>query len=213
MLLYELFSGTGSIGRPWREAGHTVVAFDIDPRFNPEMLGDVMQVDYKSLPVPDVVWASPPCIMYSVARSTGQPTDLNEADVLVAKTLEMIQYWQGRNPDLKFFMENPDSGKLKHRPIVKDLPFVVLDYCMYNGPGYRKRTRIWTNTSFVPRPLCDLSCSAPKHGKTHWYSAQKGGQRHRDGSYSSGFTTDQLHALPRDLCDDLLSFCERDPRE
>jgi hypothetical protein len=79
------------------------------------------------------------------------------------------------------------------------LPFFVLDYCMYGSP-YRKRTRFWTNTSFVPKPLCCLTCDAPKHGNAHWRSAQRGGQRHKDGSLSPGFTVDELHALPPDLC-------------
>ncbi len=200
MKLLELFSGTGSVGKPFRENGWEVVSVDLDGRYDPEIQTDILTWDYSQVPVPDVVWSSPPCILYSRARTRAQVTDLAQADTLVAKTLEIISYFSKLNPKMKWFMENPDTGKLKNRPIVKDLPFVVLDYCCYGAP-YRKRTRIWTNTSFVPNPLCDFSCSAPKHGNSHWFAAQRGGLRHRDGSLSRGFSLDQLHALPRELCD------------
>ncbi len=201
MKLLELFSGTGSVGLQFRENGWDVTSVDLDSRYSPEINEDIMTWDYKTIQTPDVIWSSPPCTEYSRARSRGQPADLAQADTLVARTLEIIQYFTGLNPNLKYFMENPDSGKLKGRPLVKDLPFVIVDYCKYNGLGYRKRTRLWTNTNFVPRPLCKFDCNAPKHGNAHWFSAQRGGQRHRDGSLSPGFTLDQLHALPVELCD------------
>ena len=61
MFLLELFSGTGSVGRPWREAGHRVFSVDTDHRQAPEYCGDIMTWDYKSLEIPDAVWASVPC--------------------------------------------------------------------------------------------------------------------------------------------------------
>ncbi len=86
MLLSEIYSGTGSIGRPWREAGHTVVSFDIDSRFSPEICGDILQVDYKSLPIPDVIWSSPPCEQYSTTRTVAKtPRNFALADSLAAK--------------------------------------------------------------------------------------------------------------------------------
>ncbi len=200
MKLLELFSGTGSVGRPFRAAGWDVIAVDLDGRYNPEVQTDILEWDYTQCPVPDVIWASPPCVQYSCARTRAKVTDLAGADVLVAKTLEIIRFFMGRNPDLKYYLENPNTGKMKDRPIVENLPFVVLDYCMYGAP-YRKRTRIWTNANFVPRPLCDMTCSEPKHGNAHWFAAQRGGLRHRDGALSKGFSLDTLHALPSQLCD------------
>ena len=204
--LLELFSGTGSVGRPFRRAGWDVISVDLDSRYNPEVVCDIMDWDYSQCPTPDVIWASPPCVLYSCARTRAQTCDLAQADALVARTLEIIRYFTGLNPDLKWFMENPDTGKMKGRPLVQELPFVVLDYCMYGAP-YRKRTRIWTNTRFVPRPLCDMTCSAPKHGNAHWFAAQRGGLRHRDGALSKGFSLDELHALPPQLCDEIFAGC------
>ena len=62
MKLLELFSGTGSVGEPFRANGHEVIAVDIDGRFECEIQDDIIQLDYINLPfIPDVIWASPPC--------------------------------------------------------------------------------------------------------------------------------------------------------
>ena len=137
---------------------------------------------------------------------TGSTPDLARADALVAKTLEIIAHFTRLNPGLLWFMENP-LGKLRARDIVQGLPLHLLDYCSY-GAVYRKRTCLWTNNErFRPRPLCRLDCSAPKHGDGHWFSAQRGGYRHKDNSISAGFSVDQLHALPAELCVAIFSSC------
>ena len=62
------------------------------------------------------------------------------------------------NPEL-WFMENPNTGNLKNREYMKDLPCYVVDYCMYSDWGYRKRTRIWTNKQGWTPLKCDGSGS------------------------------------------------------
>ena len=69
MRLLNLFSGTDSVAKPWKENGHDCISVDIDPRFNPEICDDILQIDYATLPIPDVIWASPPCDQYSRART------------------------------------------------------------------------------------------------------------------------------------------------
>ncbi len=86
MKLLELFSGTGSVGRPFRENGWDVVSVDRDDRYNPEINADILNWDYTKETTPDVIWSSPPCALYSCARSTGVPADLAQADILVSKT-------------------------------------------------------------------------------------------------------------------------------
>eukprot|EP00969_Alexandrium_andersonii_P107101 4723936-Alexandrium_andersonii.AAC.1 len=61
-----LCSGTGSIGRPFREAGWAVVDVDRDPRFGAEVVTDILTWGYRAAFPPgersfDVVWASPDC--------------------------------------------------------------------------------------------------------------------------------------------------------
>ena len=82
----------------------------------------------------DVVWASPPCVQYSCARTRGPPRDLEGADRLVAKALEIIDHF-----GLTWWrVENPATGLLKTRPVAQPLrvPYVV-SYCTY-GFRYQK---------------------------------------------------------------------------
>jgi site-specific DNA-cytosine methylase len=93
MRLLELFSGTGSIGVAFEKRGFEVISVDIDPKSNPTFCCDILEFDYRQFPPGhfDVVWASPPCTMYSRARTTAKtPRDLLGADRLVAKTREII---------------------------------------------------------------------------------------------------------------------------
>ena len=120
MKLLELFSGTGSVGRPWRENNHEVISVDIDPRYQPEICEDILQLSYCKLPIVDIVWASPPCDQYSRARTRGGPRNLVLADSLVSKTIEIIKYFQTLNPDLIWFIENGGSTLLWGREAAKD---------------------------------------------------------------------------------------------
>ena len=131
-----------------------------------------------------VVWASPPCEHYSIARSAAKtPRDLEYYDSLVAKTLEIIDW---ANPSY-FFIENPATGLLKTRRVLQGMPWVDVDYCMYGAP-YRKRTRLWGRLppQWVPRRLCRQDCHACCGAKRHPTSAQK----------MSGWSLNQLHRIP-----------------
>ena len=163
----ELFSGTRSIGKVCDQLGWSSVSVDL---LEADHQVDIMQFDYKQYPKDafDIIWASPPCTEYSNLQSCwlgrmkkdGQiytkeimENNMNEADKLVLKTLEIIDYF-----DCEYwFMENPQTGKLKNREIMKDIPFYDVDYCMYSDWGYQKRTRIWTNKKDFNNKLCDKS--------------------------------------------------------
>ena len=128
-----------------------------------------MDFDYKQYPKDtfDIIWASPPCTNYSrlqcawIGRMRNgkifTKEDIEnlmiEADKIIIKTLEIIDYF-----DCEYwFMENPQTGRLKDRDIMKDIPFYDVDYCMYSDWGYQKRTRIWTNKPDFNNKLCDKS--------------------------------------------------------
>jgi len=214
MKLLELFSGTGSVGRPWRENNHEVISVDIDPRYQPEICEDILQLSYCKLPIVDIVWASPPCDQYSRARTRGGPRNLVLADSLVSKTIEIIKYFQTLNPDLIWFIENGDSTMLWTREVAKDLTnYVTLDYCCYDGPGYRKRTRIAHSDNIVwkPRSPCDpKSCQQCIDGK-HIKTAQRGKQSDPKQSRDNDTCTlDQLHGLPRQLTQEIYTICNRE---
>mgnify|MGYP003631005079 FL=1 len=170
MRVLELFSGTKSIGKVCDKLGWSSVSVDL--LLEADHKCDIMDFDYKQYPKDyfDIVWGSPPCTAYSNLQSCWlgrkkkdgriytkeiMETDMNEADKLVSKTLEIFQYF-----DCKYwFMENPQTGKLKTREIMKDIPFYDVSYCMYSDWGYEKRTRIWTNKKDWENKICDKSGS------------------------------------------------------
>ena len=70
MRLLELFAGTGSIGKVFRAGGVQVTSLDITG--DPDIKESILTWDYKSFPPGtfQVIWASPPCTMFSRARTT-----------------------------------------------------------------------------------------------------------------------------------------------
>ena len=201
MRVLNLCSGTGSVSRPFVENGWEVIEVDIDPRYGPTHVVDLNDWDcpYET-GFFDVIWASPDCTQYSRARTTAkEPRNLEKADRLVKRCLELIFRLQPR----VWFLENPDSGLLKTRDFMKDIPFVRVDYCMY-GALYRKRTRIWTNADWTPK-LCDRSHLM---GNRHPKTAQRGGR----GTWNvhDKCDLDELHALPAKLCEDIFA-CSAHP--
>jgi hypothetical protein len=205
MKLLELFSGTGSVGFKWREH-HEVISVDIDGKFGPEIVTDILKWDHTLLDFrPDFIWASVPCEQYSIARTTAKtPRNLELADALVNKTLEIIKYFKNINPDLIWFIENPDSSLLWKR--FDFYQHVRLDYCQY-GAYYRKRTRIATNSKWIPRNLCNSkTCVRCVDGK-HMQSAQRGPSKvGLVRMINDTCSLNKLHALPLELTDEILRW-------
>lgn len=161
MNVLELFSGTGSIGKCCKELGWDVVSLDIDERA--DIVTDILKWDYSVYPKDyfSLIWSSPPCDEYSCLNNARPEKicDIESADKLVLKTLEIIDYFK---PCI-YFIENPQTGQLKNRPFMKDIPYIDVDYCMFNWYS-RKRTRIWTNKKLESR-LCDKTCGIIKDNK------------------------------------------------
>ena len=164
----ELFSGTGSVGKCCEMLGWEVVSVDLLLPADHKV--DIMDFDYKQYDKDefDIVWASPPCTEYSNLQScwlgrmkkdgivyTKEIMNKNmiEADKLVLKAFEIIDYFK----PIHWFLENPQTGKLKNRDIMKDKTFYDISYCMYSDWGYEKKTRIWTNKKDWINLTCDKS--------------------------------------------------------
>ncbi len=204
MRLLSLFDGTGSLSKPFQEAGWEVQSLDIDGRHGATLVCDILTWDFSDEPYPDVLWAACPCESYSCANTRGK-RNLALADSLVAKTWEIITHFLRANPSMLWFVENPDSSMLWRRTVGKCLtPRLRLDFCQYGAP-YRKRTRLATNSGYVPRALCDpRTCHACRDGK-HIRTAQRGPQR---GCAGDDCTLDELHAYPSVLCVDIMAHCQ-----
>ena len=215
MKLLELFKGTGSVGKAATALGYTdIVSLDMDAKFKPDIVSDIMDWDYTVYPPGyfDVIWASPPCTYYTTMQNIvkvnkakkGIPWDLeekrSEADKIVRKTLDIIDYFKPR----WWFMENPQSGALKSRDVVKDIPYVDGDYCKYGYP-YRKRTRFWTNST-NQLLLCKHDClysvgnkhiSAIGHNRSNSEQYQSINSVCREQGLS--YTKEQRYSIPQPL--------------
>ena len=235
----ELFSGTGSVGKVCKQLDWEVVSVDMLLPADHQV--DIMEFDYKQYPKDyfDIVWGSPPCTDYSQLKKCNfgrklkdgtiytkeqNIKDQNKADKLVLKTFEIIDYFQ---PEL-WFVENPQTGNLKNRDIMKGKPFYDVDYCMYSNWGYKKRTRIWTNKLDWNNLLCDgkgtcgnmintkhkLNVSKDVHTigerKMKHKSTCDGGYDKRtkkvEGQLNSGTTKLDRYRIPEDLIFSL--FCD-----
>ena len=197
MRLLELFSGTGSVGQAFRATGWEVFSVDLDPKSPADLHQDVLEFDFCAFPAGhfDAVWASPPCTQYSVARTTGGPRDLEGADRLVRRTLEIICHLQPR----AWWLENPWTGLMRKRPLMQGIPYHVVSYCMYGSP-YRKHTALWTNVpaECLDLRVCDKTCGSYSMGR-HAKSAQRGPAR-GNNPLTDRCSLDELHALPAALC-------------
>jgi len=166
MNVLELFSGTRSVGKVCDQLGWESLSVDIDGRA--DINTDILKWDYKEYDKDefDIIWASPPCATFSALQYSNlgrmrngeiftkeqMENDMNiNGDPLVKKALEIIDYFNAEY----WFIENPQTGRLKDRPYMKDIHFYDIDYCMYCDWGYRKRTRIWTNKKDWTSLICD----------------------------------------------------------
>lgn len=223
MKILELFSGSGSVSKAFREAGHETFTIDIEPDFEPDLVADVLKLKVSDLPKewrnPDVVWASPPCTTFSVASigkywKAGKPkrSDTYIGMALALKTLELIAELKPKY----YFIENP-RGMLRKQSFMLPLHRKTVTYCQY-GLEYQKATDIWTNAlEWIPRPVC--SPKAPCHVRAP-RGSRKGIQGieparrpayHPDWSYvidRKGGSAFKRAIIPEQLCQELVTFCE-----
>ena len=201
-----LFCGTGSIDRAFQRLGWEVVSVDWEAKYAPTHVADILSWNFKQYPKGHFafVWGSPACTHFSIARTTGGPRDLEGACALVARTLEIMEFF-----GCPWALENPATGLLKRQPLMAGLPWDDITYCAYAPPGgYRKKTRIWHSLgdAWKPRPPCCKAspCATFAAEGMHNMSAQRGPTKTRIGLRPwDNCTISQLYSMPPDLCDEL----------
>ncbi len=205
--MLDLFSGTGSVGRQFALRGYEVFSLDSAAKFKPTFCVDITQWNFREK-FPrgffHAIAAGPPCTEYSPALTT-RVREMEKADLLVEKTLEIIKYF---NPKI-WWIENPKLGKLKSRDVVAGIPYIDVDYCQFSDWGYQKPTRIWccAQIAKLEDKICDFqNCH-------NLIKDRVGSQRHRErlGGLGMKFGTLQKFRMPSTLVEYLLSEVEKTP--
>ena len=197
----EVFCGTKSFSKICLEFGWSVTTLDHDPKFQPDILYNILDWDYKSFPVPDVFWAGIPCQTYSMASFKRRP-DLG--NLVALKTLEILEYFLKLNPRLIYGLENPWSSLLKKQTFMQGIPYVKCDYCSYGFP-YRKSTMIFGNIKWTGKLCLGPNKCPAMVGTHHICTAQQGRQTlKRAPLQQETWTRDELYTMPPLLCYDLV---------
>lgn len=210
MKLLELFCGTKSIANVFKEHGHEIYTIDIDKQFDPDLCIDILEFDISMLPGkfyhPNVVWASPPCTVFSVARhydywKNGKPKSYKTfiGLAIAKKTVEIIEQLNPRY----YFIENPRGG-LRNQYFMSMLPRKTVTYCQY-GMRMRKATDIWTDClNWIPKPICRPGNNC--HDDERRLNSQKRGI----SQLPEWTKKDRVKRaiIPEELCEEILRACE-----
>ena len=198
----DLFSGSGSVARRLEELGYEVVTLDKNSRCRPDIVADILRWPFRKYFSPgyfDLIVASPPCEMYSQARTTARrPRDFTYPDRIVKRTLDIIKHF---DPP-KWWIENPAHGHLGKRPFMTRLPYCDVDYCQFSDWGYQKPTRIWGSPQIASLPNVKCNRATCPHTK----EGNHGIRVHveRLGGEKMKFSTAEKGIVPSRLVDYLL---------
>ena len=205
----ELCCGSKSVSKYFEMQGWECVTLDWDKKFDPTIVADVRDIDPPNkwrAGEFDVVWASPPCTEFSIAKRNAR--DFETADQIVIACWNIIQHLTSTTKNVYWFMENPATGYLKTRPYMlgRESEKKTLCYCQYGCP-YKKSTNIWSNLEWNPRPMCTkwfrcLNFVDNHHPKT----AQHGPSKIGSGmTQNDDFKSEELYSIPEQLVAELFA--------
>ena len=210
MKVLELFAGTRSIGKAFKEHGHDVFSVDWDRSFpGIDLYADISRLTaadvLKRFGRPDVIWASPDCTTFSIAAvshhrkknpKTGNLDPVSDyakfCDKVDTHVLALIRELRPKF----YFIENPRGG-LRKMTFMRGLPRYTLTYCQY-GDTRMKPTDIWTNH---PDPKFKPPCH---NGDSCHMRAPRGAKTGTQGLRGSR----ERSMIPPKLCRHIVQICE-----
>ena len=171
--LLEIFCGTKSVGKVFEEHDWEVISLDIEKKWKPTILADILEWDYKTFDKNyfNHIHFSPPCIYMSqiqqswYGRYKGKGENkylftkdihikqLEDSDKILYKIKEIIEYFD----NITFTIENPYHTKFNNitKRNILNYPFEIVDYCMYDYPI--KKPTVFFNNFNLKLNTCDKS--------------------------------------------------------
>ena len=182
------------------------VSLDKDEQWEPHILGNVSkwksllkaagERDKQNYAEPgywDIIWASPPCSKFSIAKNYATPDELEKARRHVKSCMNAIKELKPR----AWFLEN-SRNVLRVDPMMQGFGTMYeVSYCHYSMP-YRKHTCIWSNLPDLVLAKCDKEtpCHWRANGwKLHPRHAQVGPNKNR----RTGLPRKVLYRVPQGL--------------
>lgn len=204
-LFIELYCGSGNMSKAFAEAGFQTFQIDIRKRTGtcePDWQKDILTIRPGELikKVPgrcNVLWASPPCPIFSHAAGNRyfengklRPEIAKKSTKHIKKVMRIIDELQ---PDF-WFIENP-RGHLRYCKFFVDWlvrrggMIKEITYSSY-GLSFPKPTNLFTNAlTYFPRPLTKWGRSAKYPGEMN------------------NLTTCQRQQIPPGLCNEISTWC------
>ncbi|EBQ8762758.1 DNA cytosine methyltransferase [Salmonella enterica] len=175
MIIWSLFDGSGIMGLPWAEYGHTVYCFNADSANHGEYkikmqhpnlhyVNQWIDADFAikrellGTPAPGIIFAFPDCTMFSGA---GAKHERDAAELAYALGNAKMVQALGERYSCPWMVENP-VGKMSTHWRKPDYYFHPYEYggYMHGGEevfhpkmpaydGYTKKTCIWAGGGFV----------------------------------------------------------------
>lgn len=162
MKILELFAWSRSIWKEAEKQWHEVFSIDYTQWGGIHLVADIYKLVLADLPwIPDAIWASPDCTVYSIAAcKTHRFPDKSPRSDYAKICDEWNKHWlwlvkelQKLNPKLIYFIENP-RGNMRHMEFMKEFKRHTVWYCQY-WDERAKPTDIWTNSkTWIPKPMC-----------------------------------------------------------
>jgi hypothetical protein len=194
----DLFSGLRGWSEPWKERGHETFTVDIEPRFEPDLCIDMLNLHVEYLPWrPDVVLASPPCTTFTTMTMGRNWTHEGRPKTLAAATaLALIWRTQSLIAQLRpafYVIENP-RARLRTLGLLDTHERRTVWYCRY-GEERAKPTDLWGGfpPTWVARPGC-------RNGHPDHIPAPRGSRSGTQGNLESAVLAKIPSELSLDIC-------------